>query len=69
MKRILSLFLALCMVVTIIPVSALANEAYTTIDEGAEIVNFKPLADTEKTVSAGTPIENLDLPQTITVTL
>ncbi len=35
-KRILSIFLVLCMVFTMLPVSAMAEEAYTNMDAGTE---------------------------------
>ncbi|SMB89903.1 Ig-like domain (group 4) [Desulfonispora thiosulfatigenes DSM 11270] len=66
MKKILSMFLALCMVLTMVPVSAMAEETHTTIGGGGEIISFAPLEETEKVVSLGTSIEDLELPETLT---
>ncbi len=51
-KRLLSMFLALCMVLTILPVSAMAKEVHTTIGGGGEIIEFVPMEKTEKKVGA-----------------
>lgn len=67
MKKTLSLFLALCMVFTMSPVSAMAEEVYRTPD--TEIIAFEPLADTEQSVAIGTAIEDLALPKTLTATV
>ncbi len=69
MKRILSMFLALCMVLTLLPVSAMAEEIHTTIGTSGEITNFAPLTEAEKTVSLGTSFEDLELPDTLTATV
>jgi len=68
-KRLLSMFLALCMIVTMLPVSAMAEEIHTTIGGSGEIISFAPLAETEKAVSLGTSIEDLELPETLTATV
>ena len=66
MKKILSMFLALCMVVTLLPVTAMAEEIHTPIGTSGEITSFAPLTEAEKTVSLGTSSENLELPETLT---
>lgn len=68
-KRLLSMFLALCMIVSMLPVSAMAEEIHTPIGTSGEITNFAPLAETEKTVLLGTSSENLELPETLTATV
>ncbi|WP_395547454.1 MULTISPECIES: S-layer homology domain-containing protein [unclassified Lacrimispora] len=68
-KRLLSMFLALCMVMTLLPVSAMAEEIHTPIGTSGEIIRFAPLTETEKTVSLGTPSEDLKLPETLTATV
>ncbi len=66
-KKVLSIFLVLCMVCTMLPVSAMAEEVDTTGASG-EIISFATLteAETEKTVAIGTSFEDLDLPKTLT---
>ena len=68
-KRLLSMFLALCMIVTMLPVSAMAEEIHTTIGGSGEIISFAPLTETQKAVSLGTSIEDLELPETLTATV
>ncbi len=68
-KRLLSMFLALCMVLTMLPVSAMAEEIHTTIGGSGEIISFAPLTETKKAVSLGTSIEDLELPETLTATV
>lgn len=68
-KRLLSMFLALCMIVTMLPVSAMAEEIHTTIVGSGEITNFAPLTETEKTRALGTSIQDLELPETLTATV
>ncbi len=68
-KRLLSMFLALCMIVTMLPVSAMAEEIHTTIGGSGEIISFAPLTETKKAVSLGTSIEDLELPETLTATM
>ena len=63
------MFLALCMIVTMLPVSAMAEEIHTTIGGSGEIISFAPLSETEKTVSLGTSSENLELPETLAATV
>ena len=67
--RLLSMFLALCMIVSMLPVSAMAEEIHMTIGGSGEIISFAPLAETEKTVSLGTSSENLEMPETLTATV
>ncbi|MBA4689003.1 MAG: leucine-rich repeat protein [Candidatus Galacturonibacter soehngenii] len=68
-KRLLSMFLALCLVLSMLPVSAMAQEVDTTIVTSEEIINFAPLEEAEKTVITGTSIEDLNLPKTLTATV
>lgn len=68
-KRLLSMFLALCMIVSMLPVSAMAEEIHMTIGGSGEIISFAPLSETEKTVLLGTSSENLELPETLTATV
>ncbi len=68
-KRLLSMFLALCMIVSMLPVSAMAEEIHTPIGTSGEITNFAPLAETAKAASLGTSIEDLELPETLTATV
>ncbi len=68
-KRLMSMFLALCMVLTMLPVSAMAEEASTTIDTGGNIIGFAPLEKTEITVAVGTSIEEIGLPDTLVATV
>ena len=63
------MFLALCMIVTMLPVTALAEEIHTTIGTSGEIISFAPLTETAKAVSPGTSIEDLELPETLTATV
>ncbi len=67
--RLLSMFLALCMIVSMLPVSAMAEEIHTTIGGSGEIISFAPLTETEKTVSPGKSGEDLELPETLTATV
>ncbi|KXL51658.1 hypothetical protein CLNEO_29720 [Anaerotignum neopropionicum] len=57
------------MVLTMLPFSAMAEEADTSIGAREEIVAFAPLAETEKLVPTGTSIEDLELPETLTATV
>ena len=69
MKKILSLLLALSMVMTLLPVWAMAEETDTLIGASEEIIGFAPLTETEKTVAIGTSSEDLDLPEALTITV
>ena len=68
-KRLLSMFLALCMIVSMLPVSAMAEENHTTIGGSGEIISFAPLTETEIARTLGTAIEDLELPETLTATV
>ncbi len=68
-KRILSIWLAVCMVLTMFPISAMAEEVDSSIVMSGEIIAFAPLAKTEISVSTGTAIEDLGLPESLTVTV
>ena len=67
-KKLLSIFLALSMAFTLLPVSALAEEADTPVGASGEIIAFAPLEETEKPVTVGTSIEELELPESLTAT-
>lgn len=53
-KRLLSMFLALCLVLSMLPVSAMAQEVHTAIGTSEEIINIAPHEETEKTVITDT---------------
>lgn len=63
------MFLALCMIVSMLPISAMAEEIHTTVGGSGEIISFAPLTETEKTVSPGKSGEDLELPETLTATV
>lgn len=67
-NRLLSLTLALCMVLTLLPFSAMAEETDTSGSRG-EITNFATLDETEMSVPTGTVLEDLGLPETLTATV
>lgn len=69
MKRILSLFLVFCMVVTLLPVTAMAEKIHMPFGTSGEIIDFAPLTETEITVAKGISIEDLELPETLTATV
>lgn len=68
-KRILSIWLSVCMILTMLPISAMAEEAGISIDASGEIIVFAPLAETEKSVPTGTSIEELGLPDSLAATV
>lgn len=68
-KRLLSFSLALCMLLTLLPISAMAEEADTSIGASGEIIAFAPLDETERSVPTGTAIEDLGLPESLTATV
>ena len=68
-KRLLSIFLSLCMILTMLPLSVMAQETSTNNGEIGEISAFEPLEETEITATIGTFIEDLDLPKTLIVTV
>jgi len=57
------------MVLTMFPISAMAEEVDSSIVMSGEIIAFAPLAETEISVSTGTAIEDLGLPESLTVTV
>ena len=65
-KKLLSMFLVLCMVFTMLPVSAMAEEVHTTNDANGESIEFADLEETVKTVPIGTSFEDLVQPETLT---
>lgn len=65
-KRLLSMLLSLCIVVTMLPVTAMGVEVDTTIGGSGEIISFAPIIETEKSVSLGISIEDLELLETVT---
>lgn len=68
-KRILSIWLSVCMVLTMLPISAMAKEADASIGASGEIIAFAPLDETEMSVPTGTAIEDLGLPEALTATV
>ena len=68
-KRILSIWLSVCMVLTMFPISAMAEEVDSSIGMSGEIIAFAPLAETEKSVPTGKAIEDLEFPETLTATV
>ena len=68
-KRVLSIWLSVCMVLTMLPVSVMAEEVSNPAGAGGEIIAFEPLAESEKSVETGTSIENLGLPEELTATV
>ncbi|RFZ77388.1 LysM peptidoglycan-binding domain-containing protein [Lacrimispora amygdalina] len=68
-KRILSIWLSVCMVLTLLPISAMAEEAGTPIGVSEEIIAFAPLDETEMSVPIGTSVEDLELPESLTATV
>lgn len=68
-RRILSLFLTLCMILSMMPVSLMAEEKDIMPDEKEKIVAFNDALETNITVPKGTAIEDLKLPKTLNVTV
>jgi len=68
-KKAVSLFLVLSMILTMLPVSAIADEGDTAAGLKGEITAIVSPAETEKTVEAGTALEDLGLPEYLTVTV
>lgn len=64
-KKVLSMFLALSMIFTMLPVSILADGG----GSHREIVTFAELEETEKVIMPGTALEDLGLPETLTATV
>lgn len=69
MKKTLSLFLALSMILTMLPFSAVAEQTPTSDSITGKIIEFMPLRETEKTVPAGTALADLALPEELTATV
>ncbi|WRS27878.1 S-layer homology domain-containing protein [Oscillospiraceae bacterium MB08-C2-2] len=68
-KRILSIWLSVCMVLTLLPVSAMAEEGTTPLGTSGEIIAFASLTETERSVPLGTSMKDLELPETLTATV
>lgn len=70
-KRMLSIWLSACMVLTLLPVSAMAAEPGTPLGAGGKIVAFAKLDETvsAQTVPAGTAEDELNLPGELTATV
>lgn len=68
-KKILSMFLVLIMIFTMLPVWAMAEEAPAPIGASGEIIAFASLAETEKSVTVGTSARELVLPEYLTATV
>ncbi len=68
-KKLFSIFLILCMVMTLLPIPAMAEQSHIKADRNGDIIVFAPLAETEKSVAIGTSIEELELPKTLTATV
>lgn len=68
-KRLVSFALALCMMLTQLPISAMAEEAGTSIGASGEIIAFAPLDKTEMSFTTGMAIEDLGLPESLTATV
>ena len=66
-KKLLSMLLVLSIIFTMLPYSAMAEEADFTVGTRGEIIEFVPLDEKEKTVTVGTSIEDLELPETLKV--
>jgi len=65
-EKLLSMLLALSILLTMLPIQAMAEEAVSPFGIKGEIVAFVPLEETEYTAQVGTPIEDLKLPKTLT---
>ncbi len=68
-KKVLSIWLSVCMVLTMLTFSVMAEEGSKPAGARGEIISFEPLAESEKSVEAGTSIENLELPEELTATV
>jgi len=69
MKKMLSMILSFCLVVTLLPTTVMAEKADATIGTSIEIINFASLEETEKTVAIGTSVEDLALPEMLSATV
>lgn len=68
-KKLLCMLLVLSIILTMLGMPIMAQEENTTINSREEIIAFEPLNETEKTVSVGTSIEDLELPKTLRATV
>jgi|GEM_PF-3014125 len=69
-KRLLSILIALSMVFTILPISAMAVEVYATIDANEEeVIASPPLEKTDKSVVRDTSVKDLYLPEPLAATV
>lgn len=68
-KKILSMLLVLSMIFTMLPASAMAEEADFTVGSMEELIELASLDEAEKTVTTGTSLEDLELSETSTVTV
>lgn len=68
-KKVLSIWLSVCMVLTMLTFSVMAEEGSKPAGARGEIISFEPLAESEKSVEAGKSIENLELPEELTATV
>lgn len=66
-RRLLSIFLSLCMIFTLMPVSLMAEDTPISSDNKEEIIVFEPIEETEIRVPVGTSIDDLKLPETLSV--
>ena len=69
MKKTLSMLLVLSMIFTMLPISLMAEEANDPIDARGEIIAFASITETERSVTTGTSIEDLELPEYLTATV
>lgn len=68
-KRLLSMLLALCMIVTLIPVSLMAEETHDSIENKEVIIAFNETMETEVMVPVGTKLRELHLPESLIATV
>ena len=68
MKRVLSILLAACMLLTLPPVTVLA-EGVTSTGLRGEIIEFDELSTTTMTVPLGTELKDLELPKSLMATV
>ncbi len=68
-KRLLSMLLALSIIFTMLPVTAMAEETRIPIGASREVIALEPLAGTEETVTTDISTEDLDLPETLAATV
>jgi hypothetical protein len=68
-RKLLSMLLVLNMLLTMLPMLVVAQEENMNNDPREEIVAFEPIEEREKTVSVGTSLEDLELPEDLTATV